>query len=120
MAIPVAKLLISAMAVFLLLSASFATKEVPSMLVHKKASLNRLKSGAEHVLVSIDIYNQGSSLVSSLPSALSYFRFESSTCTEIETGRNRTVFLFVCGCCLLAMFVERRLNDSMCKGVFMI
>uniref|UniRef100_A0A1J3CCV2 Translocon-associated protein subunit beta n=1 Tax=Noccaea caerulescens TaxID=107243 RepID=A0A1J3CCV2_NOCCA len=61
MAIPVAKLLISAMAVFLLLSASFATTEVPSMLVHKKASLNRLKSGAEHVLVSIDIYNQGSS-----------------------------------------------------------
>ncbi|CAA7038745.1 unnamed protein product [Microthlaspi erraticum] len=61
MAIPVAKLMISAMAVFLLLSDSFATSEVPSMLVHKKASLNRLKSGAQHVLVSIDIYNQGSS-----------------------------------------------------------
>lgn len=63
MAIPVAKRLISAMVVFMLLSASFATTEVPFMVVHKKASVNRLKSGAEHVLVSIDIFNQGSSSV---------------------------------------------------------
>ncbi|AED91976.1 putative translocon-associated protein subunit beta [Arabidopsis thaliana] len=61
MAVAVAKLLISAMAVFMLVSASFATSEVPFMVVHKKATLNRLKSGAERVSVSYDIYNQGSS-----------------------------------------------------------
>ncbi|XP_010420024.1 PREDICTED: translocon-associated protein subunit beta [Camelina sativa] len=61
MAIALAKLLISAMAVFMLVSASFATSEVPFMVVHKKATLNRLKSGAERVTVSFDIYNQGSS-----------------------------------------------------------
>ncbi|RID42133.1 hypothetical protein BRARA_J02045 [Brassica rapa] len=33
---------------------------MPFMVVHKKATLNRLKSGAERVLVSFDIYNQGS------------------------------------------------------------
>ncbi|KAL0735926.1 hypothetical protein Bca4012_012136 [Brassica carinata] len=60
MAVPLAKLLISAMAVFMLVSASFATSEMPFMVVHKKATLNRLKSGAERVLVSYDIYNQGS------------------------------------------------------------
>ncbi|KAJ4908405.1 translocon-associated protein beta (TRAPB) family protein [Raphanus sativus] len=60
MAIPLAKLLISAVAVFMLVSASFATSEMPFMVVHKKATLNRLKSGAERVLVSFDIYNQGS------------------------------------------------------------
>ncbi|KAF3509828.1 hypothetical protein F2Q69_00000559 [Brassica cretica] len=62
MAIPSAKLLISAVAVFMLVSASFATSEMPFMVVHKKATLNRLKSGAERVLVSFDIYNQGSAL----------------------------------------------------------
>ncbi|KAL1201369.1 hypothetical protein V5N11_018127 [Cardamine amara subsp. amara] len=61
MALHLAKLLISAMAVFMLVSASFATSEVPFMVVHKKATLNRLKSGAERVLVSYDIYNQGTS-----------------------------------------------------------
>ncbi|KAG7550578.1 hypothetical protein ISN45_Aa06g013480 [Arabidopsis thaliana x Arabidopsis arenosa] len=61
MAIALAKLLISAMAIFMLVSASFATSEVPFMVVHKKATLNRLKSGAERVSVSYDIYNQGSS-----------------------------------------------------------
>ncbi|EOA21716.1 hypothetical protein CARUB_v10002153mg [Capsella rubella] len=62
MAIALAKLLISAMAVFMLVSATFATsEEVPFMVVHKKATLNRLKSGAERVSVSFDIYNQGSS-----------------------------------------------------------
>ncbi|KAF8046687.1 hypothetical protein N665_0316s0020 [Sinapis alba] len=60
MAIPLAKLLISAMAVFMLVSASFATSEMPFMVVHKKATLNRLKSGAERVLVSFNIYNEGS------------------------------------------------------------
>ena len=66
MAIPLAKLLISAVAVFMLVSASFATSEMPFMVVHKKATLNRLKSGAERVLVSFDIYNQGSASVLSL------------------------------------------------------
>ncbi|XP_010492194.1 PREDICTED: translocon-associated protein subunit beta [Camelina sativa] len=63
MAVALAKLLISAVAVFMLVSASFATSEVPFMVVHKKATLNRLKSGAERVIVSYDIYNQGSSSV---------------------------------------------------------
>ncbi|KAJ0243470.1 Translocon-associated protein beta [Hirschfeldia incana] len=60
MAIPLAKLLISAVAVFMLVSASFATSEMPFLVVHKKATQTRLKSGAERVLVSYDIYNQGS------------------------------------------------------------
>ncbi|KAJ0229524.1 Translocon-associated protein beta [Hirschfeldia incana] len=60
MAIPLAKLLISAVAVLMLVSASLATSEMPFMVVHKKVTLNRLKSGAERVLVSFDIYNQGS------------------------------------------------------------
>ncbi|ESQ41361.1 hypothetical protein EUTSA_v10014730mg [Eutrema salsugineum] len=60
MAISLAKLLISAMAVFMFVSASFATSEMPFLVVHKKAALNRLKSGAERVSVSFDIYNQGS------------------------------------------------------------
>ncbi|XP_056846233.1 uncharacterized protein LOC108814441 isoform X1 [Raphanus sativus] len=60
MAISLAKLLISALAVFTLVTASFATSEMPFMVVHKKVTLNRLKSGAERVLVSFDIYNQGS------------------------------------------------------------
>ncbi|KAL0709488.1 hypothetical protein Bca4012_016466 [Brassica carinata] len=60
MSIPLAKLLISAVAVLMLVSASFATSEMPFMVVHKKATLSRLKSGAERVSVSVDIYNQGS------------------------------------------------------------
>ncbi|CAN8256384.1 unnamed protein product [Cochlearia groenlandica] len=58
--LPLAKLLISVMTAFVLVSASFATSEMPFMVVHKKATLNRLKSGVERVLVSFDIYNQGS------------------------------------------------------------
>lgn len=43
------------------LSTSLAScAEGPFIVAHKKASLNRLKSGAERVSVSIDIYNQGS------------------------------------------------------------
>ncbi|VVB14411.1 unnamed protein product [Arabis nemorensis] len=61
MALSFVRFLISAMAVFMLVSASFATSEVPFMVVHKKATLNRLKSGVERVSVSFDIYNQGSS-----------------------------------------------------------
>ncbi|KAB2011146.1 hypothetical protein ES319_D09G000500v1 [Gossypium barbadense] len=36
-----------------------ATGDAPFIIAHKKASLNRLKSGAERVSVSVDIYNQG-------------------------------------------------------------
>ena len=48
------------------LSTSLAScAEGPFIVAHKKASLNRLKSGAERVSVSIDIYNQGSAYVNS-------------------------------------------------------
>ncbi|XP_038994344.1 uncharacterized protein LOC120118374 [Hibiscus syriacus] len=36
-----------------------ASASTPFMIAHKKASLTRLKSGAERVSVSIDIFNQG-------------------------------------------------------------
>ncbi|KAI3666062.1 hypothetical protein L6452_44700 [Arctium lappa] len=46
---------------FLLSSSSLiAASDSPFILAHKKATLNRLKSGAEKLSVSIDIYNQGS------------------------------------------------------------
>ncbi|XP_028771341.1 translocon-associated protein subunit beta [Neltuma alba] len=38
-----------------------ASSDVPFILAHKKATLNRLKSGAERVAVTIEIYNQGTS-----------------------------------------------------------
>jgi len=34
----------------------------PFIVAHKKASLTRLKSGSERVLVSVDVYNQGSAI----------------------------------------------------------
>uniref|UniRef100_A0A2P2LB72 Translocon-associated protein subunit beta n=1 Tax=Rhizophora mucronata TaxID=61149 RepID=A0A2P2LB72_RHIMU len=49
---------------FFLVSASLSVAsnaDAPFIVAHKKASLNRLKSGAERVSISIDIYNQGSS-----------------------------------------------------------
>ncbi|XP_002298662.2 uncharacterized protein LOC7461631 isoform X3 [Populus trichocarpa] len=45
----------------LLVSSSIASSDVPFIVAHKKATLSSLKSGAERVSVSIDIYNQGSS-----------------------------------------------------------
>uniref|UniRef100_A0A2P2LB81 Uncharacterized protein MANES_11G078900 n=1 Tax=Rhizophora mucronata TaxID=61149 RepID=A0A2P2LB81_RHIMU len=51
---------------FFLVSASLSVAsnaDAPFIVAHKKASLNRLKSGAERVSVSIDIYNQGASSV---------------------------------------------------------
>ncbi|KAG2709938.1 hypothetical protein I3843_04G002400 [Carya illinoinensis] len=46
----------------LLVSSSLGSSvDVPFIVAHKRASLTRLKSGAEHVSVSVDIYNQGSS-----------------------------------------------------------
>ncbi|XP_021895725.1 translocon-associated protein subunit beta [Carica papaya] len=61
MEIPIAKSLISALIALILISTSFASTDVPFIVAHKKAALTRLKSGAERVSVSIDIYNQGSS-----------------------------------------------------------
>ncbi|XP_030512192.1 translocon-associated protein subunit beta-like [Rhodamnia argentea] len=48
------------LALLLLASPCLAASDVPFIVAHKKASLKRLKSGAERVLVSVDIYNQGS------------------------------------------------------------
>ncbi|XP_004304552.1 PREDICTED: translocon-associated protein subunit beta [Fragaria vesca subsp. vesca] len=45
----------------LLITTALASSDSPFIVAHKKASLNRLKSGAERVSVSVDIYNQGSS-----------------------------------------------------------
>ncbi|MBA0675603.1 hypothetical protein Goari_017139 [Gossypium aridum] len=51
--------LIKALIILFLLSATTAAGDAPFIISHKKASLARLKSGAERVSVSIDIYNQG-------------------------------------------------------------
>eukprot|EP00252_Welwitschia_mirabilis_P012603 TRINITY_DN2780_c0_g1_i1.p1 TRINITY_DN2780_c0_g1~~TRINITY_DN2780_c0_g1_i1.p1 ORF type:complete len:192 (-),score=31.59 TRINITY_DN2780_c0_g1_i1:252-827(-) len=50
------------LAVIALLSVvSLATAlEMPFLVVHKKASLAKAKSGVEHITVSIDLYNRGS------------------------------------------------------------
>ncbi|KAJ7976279.1 putative Translocon-associated protein, beta subunit [Quillaja saponaria] len=61
MANPIFKaLIITVVTAFFLVFSSHATSDVPFIVAHKKATLNRLKSGAERVSVSIDIYNQGS------------------------------------------------------------
>ncbi|KAI4350459.1 hypothetical protein L6164_004913 [Bauhinia variegata] len=44
-----------------LLCYSFDSSDVPFIVAHKKATLNRLKSGAERISVTIEIYNQGTS-----------------------------------------------------------
>ncbi|KAF6137987.1 hypothetical protein GIB67_041860 [Kingdonia uniflora] len=54
------ELLISIFVALFLISLSFASSNSPFLVAHKKVSLTRLKSGADRVLVSIDIYNQGS------------------------------------------------------------
>ncbi|XP_007031977.2 PREDICTED: translocon-associated protein subunit beta [Theobroma cacao] len=51
--------LIKALIALFLISAATAIGDAPFIVAHKKASLTRLKSGAERVSVSIDIYNQG-------------------------------------------------------------
>ncbi|KAL9458037.1 hypothetical protein AB3S75_006981 [Citrus x aurantiifolia] len=61
MASPISKSLISVLIALFLISSSFASSDVPFIVAHKKASLKRLKSGAERISVSIDIYNQGTS-----------------------------------------------------------
>lgn len=60
MASPIPKSAVSAILILLFMSACLGSSDVPFIVAHKKASLNRLKSGAERVSVSIDIYNQGS------------------------------------------------------------
>ncbi|KAL9996284.1 hypothetical protein Hdeb2414_s0720g00939321 [Helianthus debilis subsp. tardiflorus] len=56
--------LISIVTLLLIISSSvIATSDSPFIVAHKKATLNRLKSGAEKVSVSIDLYNQGSAFV---------------------------------------------------------
>ncbi|MBA0758705.1 hypothetical protein Gotri_021678 [Gossypium trilobum] len=64
--------LIKALIILFLLSATTAAGDAPFIISHKKASLTRLKSGAERVSVSIDIYNQGFSCVYSLPFSTAY------------------------------------------------
>ncbi|XP_027352267.1 translocon-associated protein subunit beta [Abrus precatorius] len=61
MADPIYKALIAFALVASLLLCSHASSDVPFIVAHKKATLNRLKSGAERVSVTIDIYNQGTS-----------------------------------------------------------
>ncbi|KAJ6860387.1 translocon-associated protein subunit beta [Populus alba x Populus x berolinensis] len=55
------KILFSLLLSLLLVSSSLASSDVPFIVAHKKATPRSLKSGAERVSVSIDIYNQGSS-----------------------------------------------------------
>ncbi|GAB4847358.1 hypothetical protein Ancab_026416 [Ancistrocladus abbreviatus] len=52
-------LIFNSIALFMLFPLAIGS-DSPFIVAHKKASLNRLKSGAEIVAVSIDIYNQGS------------------------------------------------------------
>ncbi|KAK8556936.1 hypothetical protein V6N13_064923 [Hibiscus sabdariffa] len=56
-------LLVKAIFALFFISAATAVGDSPFIIAHKKASLTRLKSGAERVSVSIDIYNQGFSTV---------------------------------------------------------
>ncbi|KAK4259429.1 hypothetical protein QN277_005761 [Acacia crassicarpa] len=66
MADPIFKSLVAfALFASLLLCSSLAdaSSDVPFILAHKKATLNRLKPGAERVSVTIDIHNQGTSFV---------------------------------------------------------
>ncbi|KAK9678100.1 hypothetical protein RND81_11G188200 [Saponaria officinalis] len=55
------KSLIFTLSLLLILPLFDASSDAPFIVAHKTATLNRLKSGAERVLVSIDIYNEGSS-----------------------------------------------------------
>ncbi|KAL7222541.1 hypothetical protein ACSBR1_024269 [Camellia fascicularis] len=60
MAIPMKLLMIFALSSLFIISATFAISDSPFIVAHKKATLTKLDSGAEHVSVSIDIYNRGS------------------------------------------------------------
>ncbi|GKV36345.1 hypothetical protein SLEP1_g44486 [Rubroshorea leprosula] len=54
---PLTSLLLLAL---LVISSAVAVSDSPFIVAHKKVALQRLKSGAERVTVSIDIYNHGS------------------------------------------------------------
>ncbi|XAR58314.1 hypothetical protein NMG60_11026762 [Bertholletia excelsa] len=60
MASRLVKFTISVLMALLLAPSLLASSDAPFIIAHKKASLTRLKSGAERVSVSIDVYNQGS------------------------------------------------------------
>ncbi|XP_077210083.1 uncharacterized protein LOC143845590 isoform X1 [Tasmannia lanceolata] len=60
MANPLMEALLPVLLAFFFVSSAFASFEAPFMVAHKKVTLSRLKSGAEKVSVSIDIYNRGS------------------------------------------------------------
>ncbi|KMZ60509.1 putative Translocon-associated protein, beta subunit [Zostera marina] len=50
------------LSIIILFASAIATSaDSPFIVVHKKVSLSRLKSGSEQISVSIDIYNKGSS-----------------------------------------------------------
>ncbi|CAO2828684.1 unnamed protein product [Amaranthus hypochondriacus] len=53
-------LLFISFSLLLFISSAAASSDAPFIVAHKKATLKRLKSGAERVLVNIDIYNEGS------------------------------------------------------------
>ncbi|XP_057542932.1 uncharacterized protein LOC130821262 [Amaranthus tricolor] len=53
-------LLFISFSLLLFISSAVASSDAPFIVAHKKATLKRLKSGAERVLVNIDIYNEGS------------------------------------------------------------
>ncbi|CAO2829698.1 unnamed protein product [Amaranthus hypochondriacus] len=53
-------LLFISVSLLLVISSAAASSDSPFIVAHKKATLKRLKSGAERVLVTIDIYNEGS------------------------------------------------------------
>ncbi|CAL5375354.1 unnamed protein product [Camellia sinensis] len=60
MAIPMKLLMIFALSSLFIISAAFAISDSSFIVAHKKATLTKLDSGAEHVSVSIDICNRGS------------------------------------------------------------
>lgn len=47
-------------AAFMLVSSAMADSESPFIVAHKKATLTKLRNGAERISVSIDVYNRGS------------------------------------------------------------
>ncbi|KAK6928577.1 hypothetical protein RJ641_007168 [Dillenia turbinata] len=63
MANPIVSSLVFVLISLYVVSSAIASSDTPFVVAHKKASLTRLKTGAERVTVTIDIYNQGSSTV---------------------------------------------------------
>ncbi|RXH69675.1 hypothetical protein DVH24_037459 [Malus domestica] len=87
MAISIGSALLSTVVALLLFTSVLASSDLPFIVAHKKASLNRLKSGVERVLVSIDIYNQGSSYevaLGAMASAFAMSVFPSTTAYDVS------------------------------------